>query len=341
MKKRFLPLLLSLIFSFTFLTACSTPVTLYFNSAFFGENAPLGSYAETLTYKVEYSDEKLSEVIKNTNNLSFEFSNGKKVVDLQVLANKPTLPDNLSSDLFAHANDSTTYIFLSSSMSIDVKFTINDKVFEHKDTITQKAYFFNHTLSYAPIYSETFLNYTVFNHDETNSSCQVVNTSTSTLYNNNSYTVKTNVTNSEGKVDSIENDYDYTFKTVIDNNSLLFTLINLSLEEEGSMLLPTVSYTYGESKDLIVKYLTSGTKDMNITYNGNTVQTPISYKKITFSINSINSAGAEQTVLIQKDKTDDIPLKALLLSYEEPLVAYGTFSPMGALVYTLTDIEIK
>ena len=337
MKKKVFSILLTLALSLCFISGCSEPTALSFNTAFFGETAPSSAYSETLIYKISYSDTNLSENIKNSPNSSFEFSEGEKKVRLTVLPEKPTLPDGKETDLFSQANDSTRYYSLYSETVIPVKYVIGEQVYEHLDTISQTVFFFDHTLSYAPIYSETNIDYTVYVHGSENSFLQKVKTSSCAIYNYSSYTVQTFNEKENGEIEESKNNYEYTFKTLIDNNQLLFALRNTRQAEGETIYLPTVSYTYGEAQELNVKYQTSGTKTLEINYNGSLISEPIGYKEIIYNINSINTAGAYQRVCIQKEKTDNLLFKSLLLIYEEPIVAYGTYSPMGTLVYTLSQ----
>ena len=96
MKKRFLPLILSAVLGFCFLTGCSSPSVLAFNNAYNGDVAPSGALTEVLTYEVNYDQKNLSSNVKNNENVSFEFSKGINQVTLTVLNNKPSLPEAAS-----------------------------------------------------------------------------------------------------------------------------------------------------------------------------------------------------------------------------------------------------
>ena len=127
---------------------------------------------------------------------------------------------------------------------------------------------------------------------------------------------------------------------MIDNNYLLFAIRNIDVAEDQSFSLPTVSPSYGVSKTLTVKNNGDKQISLDMTYNQTAINEEVSVKDCSFYLNTTNDSGTPQYVSVQKSASANLPSKALVIKYAEPLSIYGSFSRLGALVYTIKSVNI-
>ena len=341
MKKRFivfLSLLLALIVSVSG-CSCVSEQPLSFTNAFAGENSgsdPVAGYKETLKYSVTYTDKYETDFAKSSelNGISYIFSDG---VYTSILETVTAVPEGVTSDILQDLpSDAKTIYKLTTELNIKAKYEncISGNG-EYSDVVKNEVYFCSYRLSYAPIYSKTNINYSMLYFDNTGAYVGTLVSERSIVYNKNSYTT-TQTTNGETE----QKAYEYTFMTLIDNAQLLFVLRNVDLETNKSFSMPTVSHAYGEAKTLRITKDSETVKPVEINYNG-AVMEDMNLKNLSFLINDNVNAGIKQLVSIQKNKTGTLPGNSLLYSYVEPIMAYGSMLQMGALVYTLTDIQIS
>lgn len=319
--------------------SCSEKQTLNFNSDFYNANTksdPPAGYKETLTYKVEYSENYSEGISKSEhlNTVGFKFYDGVYVSTLETLS---ALPEGITSDIVADlpSNAKTVYK-LTTKLSITCEYSGcasgNGK---HNDIIESVVYFCSSSFSYAPIYSELKVDNSVLLFSNENSVVERLVATRTTSYDKTSYTLVE-------KVDDVTKttDYDYKFATVIDNAQLLFALRNIDVSVDSSFYLPTVSYAYGEAKDLRVDGKSQTTVPVEITKDGVLITDEMSLNNLSFMVNDSTKAGMSQYVSVQKSRSDKIAFNSLLYSYAEPLMSYGNILPMGYLVYTLNGIDI-
>ena len=135
--------------------------------------------------------------------------------------------------------------------------------------------------------------------------------------------------------------YDYAFKTITDNTMLLFMIRNSKIDFENTIGVPVVTPNYGKAESLAINNANKETRTLQLNYNYQPYQVELSLSKLRFSRNEINSSGTQQILYVQNNvENSPIPYKALPVIYNEPLTTFGTFQPMGQLVYTLTEIII-
>ena len=347
MKKRFLAIVCAVILTFPLLNACgcSSLDALSFNSDIFGGSTPAPGYKETATYSVEYKDsseyyEKDDSVSDDV--LTFNFSNGKYTTELEVLTGKPA---TVGSDIELSSN--TAVYKLTTKFSLDVSYaaTKTGKKVERTDTIDTEVYFYSS--AFAPLYSKTISSYTcVSGSDDVEFS--IIDSKSEITYNASKYTVSKDYAKyfADGETAEIDgtnlttNDYKYDSKTLIDNVELLFCLRALTVAEESSVSLPTVSSGYGEYKSLTVKNTADGEKEIAIKLNGEEKSGTVKVKNLSYAINSTTSSGVSQKVVVQNGASDIIGSHALLLEYAEPLTVYGSYIKLGTLLYTLTEVNV-
>ena len=346
MKKRIfasIALTLACMFGFSGCSCTGTPL-LQFKNSFIGTSDtvdPPSGYTEVLTYSVKHVDEFGSH-FGTGNGLdkeTYEFSNGVYVSTLKTLT---SLPETINSDIpNSLPSDAKTIYHLNTKFSISVKYTNcaeylncenSDGVYN--DFIETDIYFCSYKRAYAPIYTKTVSDYSFLVLTSSGNIIRRLKAERETLYNTTTYTMYENINN---LTDS--HTYEYTFMSLIDNAELLFTLRNLDLEEEGRTLIPTVSYTYGDAQNLLI--YNNGDSVELAEVNG--IKEDISLAQYSFVKSNTTSAGTEHLVYIQK-KTEEqkqLAYNSLLYKYVSPLTTYGNILPMGALVYTLTNVSIS
>ena len=339
--KKFIIAFISVI---TILTACLSGCScagnqpLNFNSKFYGENAvsdPPNGYKETLTYDVTYK-EKLSDLDGKSallNDINLDFT-GTYISTLEM---STSLPEGISSDITLNLpSDASTFYKLTTKLNVKSTYSgLTDGDGEYEDTIESTVYFCSFRLSYAPIYSVIKTDYSILFVTDSSSSVKKLQSEREILYSKEKYALKETV--SENTTTS---EYEYEFMTLIDNAQLLFALRNIDLTTNSQFLLPTVSYAYGESKNLIIDNESQTTEQVKIVVNGEEIEDQMPISNLTYMVNDATKAGNPQHVKIQSDKSEKLAFNSLLYSYVEPLTAYGNMLSMGYLDYTLSNVEI-
>ena len=204
-------------------------------------------------------------------------------------------------------------------------------------------------MAYAPIYSHTVADYTVLQYTGAGGIPIITKSTSKIKYQKESYSVEYTYSgesyNGEDKTDSVttNSNYDYKYKTVVDNSMLFFALRNFPIENQSVEGLPTVVANYGEAQLLAVNNAGSITQRVeNLSYNGEKNSYDISVSTYTFNKNEADQSGAMQKVYIQnKVENSPIPYKSLMVKYEEPLTTGLNYVSLGSLVYTLSSIEFS
>jgi len=352
--------------------SCAPTTPLSFNNNFAGESGADNSFStETLTYKIEYV-QSYSSTLEMDSRLNSElvpkYENGKCVTKFEYDVGR--LPDGIQTDI--NYSDSQIH-HLTNQMDIDV--TVNSTTYH--DKILTEVFFYSSGYAFAPIYSKTTLKNTMISISATDNTVTetVAIYQYETSYNLANYKMSkkaysvdikglsekeariqsntilkdVDITNlDQTKLTDMEEikTFDYSIKTCIDNTQLLFAMRNLSIKEEQSSSLPTISPTYGQAKDISVTNNSESVKDVAITYNGTPYGSQVEPAKIpvqnlSFVIGGTNNIGTAQHVVIQKSKSESFPyFRALPLEYTETLIEYSNFSLMGALQYTLTEVTV-
>lgn len=347
MKKRFLAIICAVLLVCPLLNACgcSSLDALSFNSDIFGGSTPAPGYKETATYVVEYKnssdyyekDESVTDDI-----LTLDFTNGTYTTELEVLTG---IPSTVKTDI--ELSSSTAVYKLTTKLSIDVNYTATKagKSVARTDTIDSEVYFYSS--AFAPLYSKTTSSYTCISGSD-DVKFSIIDSKSEITYNSSKYTVSKDYAKYDASGEKVEidgtnlttNDYKYDSKTLIDNAELLFCLRGLTVAEESTVSIPTVSSGYGEYKALSVKNTAEGEKEVAIKLNGEDKTATVKVKNLSYAISSTSSSGVSQKLVVQNGANDVIGSNALLLEYAEPLTVYGSYVKLGTLLYTLKEVNV-
>lgn len=355
MKKKYFTLL-SLVLSAAFsLSGCNMYPELSVNNAWCGEKDPPTGYVEELTYSVDFDKSLMEDKVKNDPELSIEIGTGTYVSTLEVISGFPSTASisgkEIKSDIIdgLNANEKQAY-HLTTTLTIPVKYSYpwldeenNEitKVFEQVDVIESEIYFCNRQLSYAPVYSYQKSNYTVLNYGTNIKLPRVYQTLSEISYNKSNYTVNYSYGKEEGKEGyAVHNTAtnNYSFKTITDNAMLFFMIRNTAIEKENTTGIPTVSANYLKDELLAIRNANTQEFEVNITSNLGDIVDKMAVNEIRFALNNQNASGTTQKVFVQnKVENSTTPYRSLMIRYEEPLIAYGAFVPLGKLIYTLVE----
>lgn len=348
MKKKLIPLIATTLAVSITLSGCSctAPATLKFSDSFNGDKDVSVPYTETLSYKVELINGYNGEFTKNsliTNDVLEYDYNGEYVVTLSVLDKTDAKLKDLKSDVLTDSSISTSKIYhVKSQLNLTSNYKApygiylesSDSVLNEvsfNEYITSECFFLPSGYSFNPIYSKTQGNTSFVQiSGESRATVVTMEYETEVLYNKTNYSLK------EKYGDTTESSsHNYTFRTLIDNNTLLFALRNIGLNSEESYSLSVVHPTYDQAENLTVSFENELSKKVKL--NGSQEEISIPVKELSFIRNKENATGSSQYVLIQKDKVSDIENKAMMIQYVSPLSCYGSYISLGALQYTLTS----
>lgn len=353
MKKKFLALLsLVLVAIFMMLSGCSGATILTFENKFYGTSAVPVGYTETATYKVESGeydtlirDSSISEQTL-TYDISGTLTTKLLVYDANLISTKFN-DEGIETDI-TYADKGRVYYY-ETVLQVDANYTINgEQIQSPSETITTKIYFLDIAQSLSPIWSQTVGNYSYLV-GSTESGFQVnkVETKYTTIYNKNKYSIaqeyKIYKFNQSSDVTPIQKSHNknYTAKTILDNNQLLFAIRNFKpVEKDASAYLPTLSPVYGQTTTLAVKNIGTKTETLK-NFNGNVAQLDVPVTEYEFYASSNKNTGVQKYVLVQNGVATNLPAKAHIVKYVEPLtILGGTFPCIGALIYTLNSVDI-
>ncbi len=344
MKKRFFAffsvILLCFISLFSFnACGCMGPQALSFNDSFvkgYGESVPT-NYFEKLTYKVNYRDDMYDYTISDIlDGDKFTFSDGEYTTELTVIDEIPI--DSLKNNEIYKSLAKTDKIYSYKTVfTMNASYDTYDGVKNFNDKIETTTYFCSQGMSFAPIYSITIANYSVFSYANGNyyaseEYCQAI-----FVYNTEYYTLTLSINDLEPE--TTEHDYDY--KCLIDNTQLLFAVRNLGLTNDTAINFDVASATYKEKTNLAVYYVEEQTESTNgLLYNGTPITEDVKLDKLRYKVNSTSNSGKEHFVFIKNSsKSGALPNNAYMFKYVQPLICYGNFEVMGCLEFTLTTIN--
>ena len=332
--------------------SCKTTPPLAFNKAYLGDG--VGNYSETLEYSIEFA--KSYQGISSTSSVDEE----KLPKDLTgtYVSYFSNATNSLPSGVTTNIDYENDYHYIRNVLSLS--YSINGKTFF--DQMVNEVYFHSKDWSFAPVYSKTTMKYTYFivgqetlpqviyqystSYDKANfkTTKTVYNPETSedvnliditdTDPNSPSYLDMTKFKPFSGDGAS----HEYSIRTAIDNNQLLFAIRNSNV---GEVNIPTISFSYDNAISLIAKSRNDANYTINnLNYNGTdiaNVNMPI--KNVEFYINSTTNAGSSKYLSIQKEAVGDIKNNALIVEYAEPFLS--GLSTVGALVYKLNKVTIN
>lgn len=337
MKKLFISIIFVLVLSMTG-CSCVPETSLSFKNNWNGGNDPSGALVQTATYSVSIDKNFKFENYNYAKSSSlsdelYRFENGVYTQTLSVITKgDASIPEALEgNDIIA---DIQSYVLrLKTEFSIDAIYSINGDTREFHDTIETDVFFGTVNASYTPLYSSTKAKYSQLFVGES-ASVRSVSTASTSVYGKNSYTLTTKIDDKEEKTQTINN----TYKKYIDNNQLLFVLRNIDVakseKSQTVFALPTVSPVYGSAQELAVKYFADSTEKIG--------EASIPVRCLSFGLNQTNNSGKSQLVYVQNASVEGFnggTNNSVIVKYVEPLMTYGTFESMGALVYTLTDLS--
>lgn len=345
MRKRIIPFVATVLSATIMLSGCSCnpTVPLAFNNAFNGGENAHYPYSETTEYSVSLIDSYESYFAKNaqiTDEVLKYDINGTYKTTLEII-DKSSLPSSITSNVLEEDIGNELY-HLTTSLNLTAEYSAPYEIYQESDgskvkektfndVIVTESYFLSSGLSFAPIYSTTQGQTSLVSvNAEHKAAVSSMTFLYKTVYDKNEYTVSTKFDDNEEQID----DYGYDFKTLIDNNTLLFAIRNISVELDSSYSLPTLSPVYKSKQTLTVKNIDE--RSETVTINGQKTEN-VPVKELCFSRNDKSNTGTPQYVVIQKDKAGNLDSNALLLEYTEPLISYGSFLCLGGLRYTLTS----
>lgn len=350
MKRKFLAVLACVPLILLSFTGCAPSSMLSFSNAFNGGMAPSSSHTERLVYTVQFDGDS-TEYYGDQSNIKdladVEFQTGEYVTEFKVLNDT----SEIESDILETLPSTGSYYSIKTTFNIGIKVTIGENVYEHNDKITSTAYVAEAGHSFAPIYSLTESENLIISAGSTNASVALVATYFEVNYNKNEYVTTEKTATLIGNEinektlsfgEPIEKTYKYNFRNAIDNAEFLFALRGVKPEEKAAVSIPVVSVNYGEPKTLSVTNAGSAEKKIKIRYNGTEYEDTIKYDALNYRISSTNTAGLKQFILIQSEKSENIPYLALPIEYARAVVVYTTGYPtMGTLIFSLSEVEVS
>ncbi|MBR2871517.1 MAG: hypothetical protein IKB98_09140 [Clostridia bacterium] len=338
-------------------SGCSGEITLSFEPLFYGKDGtpPIG-YKETCNYTVDYEQSFGSDIKKDSNLkdsiIKYDYS-GSYVTSFEILSSLPekTVSDlpfgqvDIKTDQRGALTSQNVHIYqLITRLDVTATYQIpgkDDQTFN--DYIYTESYFTPGESGFNPIFTVTQSEYSAFGLQEGKAKIYKLTSNNKTAYNKTSYTMTT----SYDKKPATSESYEYSQSTLIDNNQLLFTMRNVNLSSNQQYEISVVSYQYGEFKNLIFTNDGAGTASQpvaqgDLTVNGeNYDQTEIKLKRYSYCISENKMRGVEQYVFYQNGENGNLGNRSVMYRYVEPLFAFGSYSCLGALVYTLDSITFN
>lgn len=336
MKKNIISLSMALALSFcAFLSgcACSDNSQLAFN---------LALETEKLTYTVEYSEHYVDSYKKDpTVTADFNYGKGIYVTECQKVTDRSAI----TSDIKESLNEMDIYKY-TSDFGIDIQYTVGDKTYSHRETISTLIYLAPSGMSLAPLYATENAEYVMFADGDSGAQASILKSQTETFYNKSEYVQSkkyqyfkpddeiafTDATDTENK----EN---YTFRSTIDNAELYLAMRGLSIAENASTVMSVVSPSFKDPSKLKITNNGRTSETFDIEYNGTALSESISYVDLSFRLSDVNASGKTQNVFIQADGTANLPNLKIPLKFAKPLFLYGNIKTMGCLVFTISEIE--
>lgn len=332
--------------------SCASSPTLSFTNGFNGGTKASTTYAETLTYNVEYVENYDSYFTKSANItdevLGIDY-NGTFVMSLNVIDRENAEIKGLDSDIVDGANDIGDNVYkLTTELNLTSNYVPGGKdenALVETEKISTISYFLSTGYSLNPIYSKTIAENVshVSIGDDNAIEISFANYQTEVKYNQEDYLITTTMfvdVEEDGNVVTkpfkTEQECDYSYRKAIDNNTLLFALRNVDLEKDGKTYIPTIHPTYGDPQSLVINNISEHTINVNV--NG-VAENDVKVKEYTFVRNVQNATGSPQFVLIQKGKSNTLEDRALMLQYIAPLSLSNSYVCMGGLKYSLASIS--
>ncbi len=299
---------------------------------------------ETTTYKVNYSDNftvgnysfKKGDGVTNF----FRYDQGTYTETLKVInKSDSSIPAELENNDILSDIESTV-LYLHTEFFINVYYTYADKTDElHEEKVVTDVFFGTASASFTPIYAKSVSKHTLVSKSES-ISIDTVNTEYVSIFSKNSYKITSKI----DKKEPTETTYEKGYKKYIDNTELLFAIRNMTLtaptDEQGqtqASMLPTVSPVYGDAQDLAITHFDGANE--TVTVNGTEYSIPCKY--VSMGLGTTSNSGRSQLLFIQNGKVENLfggENRSVMVKYVYPLMTYGSFDSMGALIYTLESV---
>jgi len=348
MKRKFFLSLISVLLGGICLTAsacsCTPTQTLSLTSDWNNNSNTIG-YKETAVYSVEhvadFNSDGLNYAVSDAlkDDVTFSFSNGTYTVSAQIVpATTSFIPSRYTGNIQV---ESGQIIHLTTEFKITSSYTYGNpaQTKTSNDFIKTDSYICTVGASYTPLYVTQENKYAILSVSDQGTNVAESHFKREFIYSTDKYVI--NEINVDDNSVKAFKEYKDTYRTAIDNFELLFPFRKVNIENvDGIFSLPTISATYGAPQTIKISRLEDATENVNLTANG-TPYTQMQVRKYVFNVDNQMMAGKSQLVFIQAkptEQTSTVDYRAHVVKYVEPLTVYGSFAPMGALVYSLQSV---
>ena len=344
MKKRILSTIACAMVAILGLSGCScaNDAILNFNNAVHAGNNPTASYSEKAVYDVSSTiDGRTANVdSKLSVNYSGEYTTVFSVHEIVPSKYSEHVRDNE----LLKKNDFDFIYVMTTKLDVDATYSYEGKEDQVKnDSIETLTLFASSNNSYAPIYSNTTADYSILGVQNGELLFKKVNFYHQTIYGEKQYTVKrlsqigTEYENEQTK------SYDYTFKSLIDNNQLFFAIRNTTLEDKKSTYIPVVAPQYGEKNTLKItrEKTTTHTLESIKVNEEEVINEDVKLAEISYINSTENKSGTPQKIFVQTEKSSNnkIEARAIVFKHFSPIYEHGNNGIIGTLVYQLKEIS--
>ena len=346
MKKRILAMGILLVFAVLSLTGCGEKSILYFSNDW-----NIG-YHEEAEYSVQYySDYAVGKYSFSKNsalndaNLEIAYKDGSLKVRTEVMDKLSVTDENvLKSNILNEIPSSEGYVFCTTSefnITACYKYGDMQDFQEYVDRVTEKVYFCQGKLGFAPIYSETLNLSSSLSYKSNVFSVERTYVKSSTLYDVSSYICKVEKIDTETNdvINYTEKTHKYYYKTLIDNAEFLFAVRFFNISDK-SAVCPITSYNYlGTAKDIAYRSFQTATEEnLAVKINGADTTLKLPVTCVSYEINE-STSGKSQILFVQNGEDEGkLENKKLLVKYVMPLPVAHSFYYQGALVFTLSSL---
>lgn len=369
-------LLISILLVFAFVLGgctgcmgCDTSTTLSFSDAWIKGNEQRIGLTETVSYTVTLDknlivgDMSFKEQVDDEK-IDYLFTNGKYVVETKIVdaSNVKTMVnEDFNSDVLDSIVNSTDQnidkrvLIISSRFNIDFTFKTNEMTESktNNDTIESTVVVLRNGDLFSPIFSKTESKQTLVSVGK-KVIVEQQHSLDKTVYNKKS--VESNVSyfataqkDGVNVGDLLKQDVKKakcTYKSVIDNNALLFSLRSVSLDDKTATI-PVYTYVYGKTQNLTVS---QGTAQADIFSINQGADAEIQLTAYQISLNTTTgcatgtNTGRPQLVFLNTaQETPPASLgsnRTLIMKYVQPLIEYSGYASLGALVYKLDSVSL-
>ena len=346
MKKRIIPTIACAMVAILGLSGCScaNDAILNFNNAVHAGNNPSAYYSEQAVYEVSSTNDGKTANVDSK--LSVNYS-GEYETRFLVYESLPSDYSEYVSDNELIKKNNFDYIYvMTSKLTVEATYSYEGKDDQVKnDSIETLTLFTSSNNAYAPIYSNTNANYSILGVQNGEFVFKQIEFYHQTIYGEKQYTLKrlsqigTEYENEQTK------SYDYTFKSLIDNNQLFFAIRNTTLEDEKSTYLPVVAPQYGEKNTLrITREKTTTNTIESIIVNGEEVKNEdVKLAEITYVNSTANKSGSPQKIFVQTEKSSSgkIEARAIVFKHFSPIYEHGNNGIIVTLLYQLKEISYR